>query len=225
MSNKTEIMLGPSASKEGIHMIARYEDDKVEILLIESDKARFLSIPTIEQYTSRISELEAETDSLRKSLRDSERLRTLEEINNQKLRGDFSDYTQDYQRRQSETINGLYDHIKKLEAENKRLREEIENQQIEIVKKDEQLDSHRWIPVTERLPETSYDFAEQVIGLSSVPGAEVPYVVICVAFYDGHFYALETFSEIDFSKPLDVVEHQIKTITHWQPLPQPPKEQ
>lgn len=164
-------------------------------------------LDAMEEYAaSRISELEAENQQLEIKVLDMQddrsKLREAEHfIDLQKLT------------------------LRDLEAENKRLREEIEAQQVEIVKKDEQLDNHRWIPVTERLPETSDDYAEQVIGLSSAPGTEVPYVVICVAFYDGHFYVLDTFSEIDFSEPLDVVEHQIKTITHWQPLPQPPKEQ
>src|SRR5690606_7677863 len=94
-------------------------------------------------------------EAVRRMNRYASRISELE-AENTKLREAFSYYTQAYQSRQSDRVNKLYEELRKLtiemsavEAENKRLREE-----------------HRWIPVTERLPETSYDCAEQVIGLS-----------------------------------------------------------
>lgn len=104
--------------------------------------------------------------------------------------------------------------LRDLEAENKRLREEIETQQIEIVKKDEQIDNQRWIPVTERLPETSM-------------------WVLCICSEERHWLAFRALNGwyIDTSFGQKFIGDQDETkhikIQHWQPLtfPQPPKEQ
>jgi len=62
----------------------------------------------------------------------------------------------------------------------------------------------RWIPVTERLPE---DRVEVLVS----SGMFAP--LIEVAFYDGLFYSAWD------------GETEIAAVTHWMPLPEPPKEE
>ena len=59
-------------------------------------------------------------------------------------------------------------------------------------------DAHRWIPVTERLPE------DRKMVLAAVDG------VVCVAFYGNYMWE-------------EVGTYSILYPTHWMPLPQPPK--
>ena len=67
----------------------------------------------------------------------------------------------------------------------------------------EELSKHRWIPVAERLPSGRVE-----VLVSS--GIFAP--LIEVAFYDGLFYSAWD------------GETEIVAVTHWMPLPQPPKE-
>ena len=68
----------------------------------------------------------------------------------------------------------------------------------------EELSKPRWIPVTERLPEGRVE-----VLVSS--GVFAPFIE--VAFYDGLFYSAWD------------GETEIVAVTHWMPLPQPPKEE
>ena len=60
-------------------------------------------------------------------------------------------------------------------------------------------DTHRWIPVTERLPE------DRRTVLATVGG------VVCAAFYGNYTWA-------------EVETYSIFYPTHWMPIPEPPKE-
>jgi hypothetical protein len=72
-----------------------------------------------------------------------------------------------------------------------------------------------WISVTERLSES--EEPEQVIVNSRHNGTDV---VICAVFYKGEFYHLEYWQTVEHYSDLDPFER----ISHWMPLPEPPKE-
>lgn len=64
----------------------------------------------------------------------------------------------------------------------------------------------RWVPVSERLPEKDGKYLVVVAG----DKIEEPYVLTWY-FFDGHFEAFVYFPT--------------RYITHWMPLPEPPKEE
>lgn len=64
-----------------------------------------------------------------------------------------------------------------------------------------------WIPVTERLPEESGHYLIYVIG-----GEFKQWSMVTMAYYHKRFY-------------YDDMEDNFDQITHWMPLPQPPKEE
>ena len=65
---------------------------------------------------------------------------------------------------------------------------------------------HRWIPVTERLPENSGHYLIYVVG-----GEFKQWSMVTMAYYHKIFY-------------YDDMEDNFDQITHWMPLPEPPKE-
>lgn len=87
--------------------------------------------------------------------------------------------------------------------ERERLKEQLDNAEIENIKLREEFaryrGKHRWIPVKERLPE------DRNMVLATVDG------VVCVAFYGNYMWEeAETYS--------------ILYPTHWMPIPQPPED-
>lgn len=88
------------------------------------------------------------------------------------------------------------DAIEELSRENESLAKSV-NEASEILRR-------RWIPVTERLPD---DRVEVLVS----SGMFAP--LIEVAFYDGLFYSAWD------------GETEIAAVTHWMPLPEPPKEE
>lgn len=98
--------------------------------------------------------------------------------------------------------------ISELEAENKRLREKIAYQQIEIIKLTGDLEERSWIPVTESLPE---EVAQNVLVHLSDG-----------TILTGRLWA-NGWSAFFSDGECEVTEREV---THWLPLPpQPPKEQ
>lgn len=87
-------------------------------------------------------------------------------------------------------FDALYEHIAELEAENKRL-----------------IEQHRWIPVTERLPED-----------------EGIYLVLCPKYVEDPIVARWN-NERWFDNEVDFHQDITDRITHWMVIPQPPKEQ
>lgn len=75
----------------------------------------------------------------------------------------------------------------------------------------------KWVSVNDRLPVHAQFEAQQVIINSHVKGAKVEDVVICAVFYEGKFYPAESWSEEGTEGDT------IKTVSHWMPLPEPPK--
>jgi len=98
-------------------------------------------------------------------------------------------------------MNRYASRISELEAENKRLREALIEAKEDAAALIEQ---HRWIPVTERLPEPNV----LVFGLYRYGAGNTQYTL---TQWDPRTEGFDHF-HTDF-------------ITHWQPLPQPPKEQ
>lgn len=72
-----------------------------------------------------------------------------------------------------------------------------------------------WISVNDRFPEIDENSAEEVI-VSYINTVDGP-STICSAFYMGNFYLLATWSEEGTESD------KINDITHWMPLPEPPK--
>ncbi len=75
-----------------------------------------------------------------------------------------------------------------------------------------------WISVEDRLPENDPD---QVIINSRVEGKED--VVICAVYYIGRFFNIEEWGTCDPEEHDDIIIDS-KRITHWMPLPSPPKQ-
>lgn len=68
----------------------------------------------------------------------------------------------------------------------------------------------KWIPVTERLPEAEYGESEDVLTIDSLK-------VMRVAYFDGGNWCYPTGEVISTTCKFH--------ITHWMPLPEPPKEE
>lgn len=75
----------------------------------------------------------------------------------------------------------------------------------------------RWIPVEERLPEKHSEYIVCACDEGEPIDERIwgDTVVVCADYYDGGFTWYEGNTEYDIS---DIV-------THWMPLPQPPKEE
>lgn len=80
--------------------------------------------------------------------------------------------------------------------------------------------SFNWRDVNECLPETKRGTATQVIVNSYVKGAHNENVVFFAVWYNGKFYNGEYWQTVDL---LGIASIELKTITHWMPLPEPPK--
>ena len=65
---------------------------------------------------------------------------------------------------------------------------------------------HLWIPITERLPEESGHYLIYVIG-----GEFKQWSMVTMAYYHKRFY-------------YDDMEDNFDQVTHWMPLPEPPKD-
>ena len=74
----------------------------------------------------------------------------------------------------------------------------------------EYIERSEWIPVTERLPEAEYGESEDVLTIDSLK-------VMRVAYFDGGNWCFPT------GEPIETVTEF--PITHWMPLPEPPKEE
>lgn len=79
----------------------------------------------------------------------------------------------------------------------------------------------KWISVKDRLPNTARGTAEQFVVASFVKGAPIECIVICACWYNGKFYNLEYWQTVDV---FNISGLEMKTITHWMPLPEPPKQ-
>jgi hypothetical protein len=70
---------------------------------------------------------------------------------------------------------------------------------------------HKWIPVTERLPDTQ----------------EYDWVLAQVAFIPGNLYGVPVVAELRHGEWYDAydetIEGDFEKVTHWMPLPEPPK--
>ena len=70
----------------------------------------------------------------------------------------------------------------------------------------------KWIPVTERLPDTQ----------------EYDWVLAQVAFIPGNLYGVPVVAELRHGEWYDAydetIEGDFEKVTHWMPLPEPPKE-
>ena len=80
----------------------------------------------------------------------------------------------------------------------------------------EEVQQMRWIPVEERLPEKRSEYIVCACDEGEPIDERIwgDTVVVCADYYDGGFTWYEGNTEYDIS---DIV-------THWMPLPQPPKE-
>lgn len=65
-----------------------------------------------------------------------------------------------------------------------------------------------WISVNDRLPDEQFE-ARQILVTLGYRTSES--IVICALWDDDNFYNLETMDEMD-------------NVTHWMPLPEPPKD-
>lgn len=81
----------------------------------------------------------------------------------------------------------------------------------------EEVQQMRWIPVEERLPEKHSEYIVCACDEGEPIDERIwgDTVVVCADYYDGGFTWYEGNTEYDIS---DIV-------THWMPLPQPPKEE
>ena len=79
----------------------------------------------------------------------------------------------------------------------------------------EELSKPRWIPVTERLPEDR----EMVIGYTPCDG------FMFVGYHVTSIYHDRDFSYWNIVTAMRSTRKMMKKVTHWMPLPEPPKEE
>ena len=103
----------------------------------------------------------------------------------------------------------LLEHICELEMENKYLKRSIDEMGKIIVQLNAKLTNHQWISVDDKLPED----ADDVI-VCDEKGRVFP--AYCYSYDDGSWY---------FKKRIAFATEKVSSkITHWKPLPTPPKE-
>ena len=98
----------------------------------------------------------------------------------------------------------------------------------------EELSKHRWIPVTERLPEESYDgFSDDVLMLIEEPDGDEIWRNPYVGYYLYDACSDETgwwvkmtcdCTKVGELKHGGKIYKANEYVTHWMPLPEPPKE-
>ena len=108
---------------------------------------------------------------------------------------------------QSTHIAALQQEIEKLRGQNEQLREAAAL----VTKESAELLERRWIPVEERLPETeSWGASKGVLGIvQNESGYPPPNPCFCVYLGNQQW----------------TIRGRMATITHWMPLPEPPKEE
>lgn len=108
---------------------------------------------------------------------------------------------------QNAHIAALQQEIEKLRGQNKQLREAAAL----VAKESAELLERRWIPVEERLPETeSWGASKVVLGIvQNESGYPPPNPCFCVYLGNQQW----------------TIRGRMATITHWMPLPEPPKEE
>ena len=108
---------------------------------------------------------------------------------------------------QSTNIAALQQEIEKLRGQNEQLREAAAL----VTKESAELLERRWIPVEERLPETeSWGASKVVLGIVQNESGYPPHNP-CFCVYLGNQQW--------------TIRGRMATITHWMPLPEPPKEE
>lgn len=108
---------------------------------------------------------------------------------------------------QNTHIAALQQEIEKLRGQNEQLREAAAL----VTKESAELLERRWIPVEERLPETeSWGASKVVLGIvQNESGYPPPNPCFCVYLGNQQW----------------TIRGRMATITHWMPLPEPPKEE
>lgn len=108
---------------------------------------------------------------------------------------------------QSTHIAALQQEIEKLRGQNEQLRDAAAL----VTKESAELLERRWIPVEERLPETeSWGASKVVLGIvQNESGYPPPNPCFCVYLGNQQW----------------TIRGRMATITHWMPLPEPPKEE